>query len=762
MAEYPLNSGYIDDSFKLKRLLRTLRKRWIVVLATSITVFAGTAYYTYTRTPIYQSSASLLIDNSTVPVAAGLPNTNQAGNGVVREVNLSTEIAILKSRPLIELAIAKLKAKTGKAIDRSLVSSVVDNLTIRPEKDSMVLRLIYRDSDPTRARDILESLSATYADYSLKERRTKSSTAIKFIEAKLPQVRKQLDKSSLAMTQFRKNYNIVDPESYAASVYKMRENLEQQAQDLQIKIAQTQRQYQEIQQQVGKPTDVALSTAILTQDSTYQNLVKQYQEADTNLSLESIRFKPNTPSVQNLKDRRDRLYGLMQAQAQALLGAKAPSVGLSTEVPAIGTSSIRQNLANQLFEAQTAIAVQQAQVNSIRNAQSQISTIFAQIPQLQQKYTELQRQLALDTSIYTKLSEKLEELRIAEAQEISSWRELEPPFLPTSPISPDINRNLLMGALAGIGLGIALAFLLERSDQRIREVDEVKELIDIPLLGAIPRTDITSLRPADGKTRILPSFSHSAFREALSSFALNLRYLGSDQSIKTIAFTSAVPSEGKSTLIYNLAAILADFGNRVLLVDADMRKPMIHRLANTHNKYGLSTAIATNRPWRQLVQTGDTKGFLHLLTSGPIPPNPIVLLESAKMSALLEVWRESYDYVLIDTPPVVGVADAQSLASRVDTVVLVAAIERSTRPAIVRALEILKNSRGNVAGILINLINKTDSSYHYGYYASYYYEYPSQLPEGETELEEDDYELIEDDLYEEEEQESLQRVRTEV
>ncbi|CAN1213229.1 polysaccharide biosynthesis tyrosine autokinase [Tumidithrix helvetica PCC 7403] len=760
MAEYPLNSGYLDDSLKLKRLIRTLRKRWLVVLATSVTVFAGTAYYTFTRTPLYQSSASLLIDNTTIPVAADLPSVNPTSSGImVRDANLSTEIAILKSRPLIESAIAKLKTKTGKPIDNLFVQTVVDNLTIRPEKDAMVLRLTYRDSNPQRARDILESLSDTYAEYSLKDRRTKSSNAIKFIEAKLPEVRKQLEKSALAMTQFRKTYNIVDPESYAASVYKMRENLEQQAQDLQIKIAQTQRQYEEIQRQVGKPTDVALSSAMLAQDSTYQSLVKQYQEAVTNYSLERTRFSENTPSVQGLKDRRDQLYRLMQAQAQTLLGNKAPVTGLSTEIPAqAGGSSIQQNLATQLFDAQTAIAVQQAQVNSIRSAQSQISTVFAQIPQLQQKYTELQRQLALDTSIFTKLSEKLEELRIAEAQEISSWRELEPPFLPTSPISPDINRNLLLGGLAGIVFGIALAYLLERSDQRIREVDEVKELIDIPLLGAIPRTDITSLNAAPGKARVLPSYSHSAFREALSSFALNLRYLGSDQSIKTIAFTSAVPSEGKSTLIFNLSTILAEFGNSVLLIDADMRKPMIHRLANTHNRYGLSTAIATNRPWRQLVQAGDTKGLLHILTSGPIPPNPIVLLESNKMSALLEVWRESYDYVLIDTPPVVGVSDAQSLASRVDTVVLVAAIERSTRPAIARALEILASSRGNVAGILINLINKTDSSYHYGYYSSYYYQYPSQLPEGESviaeEDDDEDLELIEDE-------DDLARVKTE-
>jgi capsular exopolysaccharide synthesis family protein len=738
--------------------VRSLRKRWLTVTAVSAAVFAGAAYYTFSSTPLYQSSASLLISNSTIPVA-DLPAQEGGAQSLMRDVNLFTEIAILKSRPLIESAISKLKSQQpDKAIDESLVTRVVENLSIRQEKDALVLRLIYTDTNPQRARDVLKVLATTYAEYSLKDRRTKSSNAIKFIETKLPQLKKQLDKSALAMTQFRKQYNIVDPESYAASVYKMREALEQQSQELQIKMVQTQQQYQALQQQVGKPTDVALNTAILAQDSTYQNLVKQYQEVETNYALERTRFQESHPAVQALKDRRDRLYSLLQTQAESILGFKSSGLNLVTEVPnPQGGQSIQQTLVAQLFEAQTTMAVQQAQLNSIRSAQGQVASVFAQIPQIQQKYTELQRQLALDSSTFSKLSEKLEELRIAEAQEISSWRILEPPYLPTSPISPNISRNLVIGGIAGILLGIALAVLLERLDERIREVDEVKELIDIPLLGTVPRTDTVSLRPA-ATTAALPSRSHYAFREALSSLALNLRYLGSDQSVKAIAFTSAVPSEGKSTLVFNLAVVLSEFGYKVLVVDADMRKPVIHKLANTHNKYGLSTAIATTRLWKQLVQAGDTKGFLHILTSGPLPPNPIVLLESSKMTKLLEIWKQSYDYVLIDTPPVVGITDAQSLASRVDTVVLVAAIERSTRSAIARALEILANCRGNVAGILINLIGQTDSSYHYSYYSSYYYHHQSQLPAADDDNDyEGDY-----NFNEENEDEEPEKVTTEV
>ncbi len=712
MNEYPKSnyvSKYVDDSFKLGKFLRVLRKRWLVVVAVSVTVFAGNAYYTFTRTPQYRSNASLLI-NSTIAVSdiqvPGLPNTSL--------INLGTEIAILRSRPLIEIAVSKMRQSNSayKDID---AGTIMGGLDIRPEKDALILRLTYTDSDPKRAREVLNALSQTYVEYSLGDRRTKSSTAIKFIQEKLPQVKKQLDKSALAVTQFRKNYNIVDPDTYAASVYKMRESLENQAQDLQIKIAQIQQQYEVLRRQVGKSPEAAIGGAILQQDAPYQSLVKQFQDVETNYFLERTRFRADHPSVIALKDRRDELYKLLETRAQSVVGIKKSPANITNEP----NSAIQQNLASQLFDAQTNLAVSQAQLASIRNAQSQVSVAFSKIPQIQQKYVEIQRQLALDTSTYNKLTEKLEELRISEAQEISSWKVLEPPLIPIRPSSPDIERGLITGAIAGISLGVLFALILNRLDQRIREVEEVREIIDVPLLASVPFTEVASLTSIISQG-ILPTSSYYAFKESLSSLALNLRYLGTDNMMKVIAFTSSVPSEGKSTLTYNLAIILSALGYKVLLVDADMRKPSIHKLAKLSNKVGLSTALATPNPWQDIVQVADEKGNLHILTSGSLPPNPMLLLESNKMTALLQEWRQEYDYVLVDTPPLIGITDAQCLTSKVDTFILVAAINRSTRSGILRALEVLSTGRAHISGLLINMIGSSDSEYHYGYYDQYY------------------------------------------
>ncbi len=713
MAEYYVNySSQLDGTLTLARLFRILRKRWPIVAAIASTCLTGSIVYTHTRTPLYQSSASLLIDNATVPVA----EVRTAGDSVPREINLATEIAILTSRPLLETALANVKDATGKPLPPGFAGHVVANLSISQEKGARVLRLSYRDPDPRRAQAILASLAKTYAEYSLTSQRSQSSNAIRFIETKLPRLKQQLDRSAQAVAQFRKQYNITDPDTYAASVYGMKQRLEEELQAIEIQMAQTERRLQEVERQIGRSADVALGKAILAQDTTYQSLVRQFQETETNYFLERTRFQESHPTVQALKDRRDRLYGLMQVQAETILGASARIVGVPTE----GGSAIKQNLATQLFETQTLLAVQSAQVDSARRARREVLAAFAQIPQLQLSYTELQRQLGLNSSLYNRLSEKLEDLRIAEAQEISPWRILDPPFLPAVPIYPRPSRNYLLGAAIGLLLGMGAALLLERADGRIKEIEEVKELTDLPLLATIPRTDTLRLVPHGGSAALSPSRTLFAFREAMRSLALNLRYLGSDRSVKTIAFTSAMPSDGKSTMVYNLGVVLAELGHRVLLVDGDMRKPTLHQLSQQRNTVGLSTAIATHRPWAQLVQAGGVGGYLHILTSGPLPPNPVALLESHKMEALLQAWRQAYDYVLIDTPPIVGITDAQSIAARVDATILVAAIGRSTRTSVARAVEILTTTHSKLAGILINLIDKGNGAYYYNDYSSYY------------------------------------------
>jgi polysaccharide biosynthesis transport protein len=257
--------------------------------------------------------------------------------------------------------------------------------------------------------------------------------------------------------------------------------------------------------------------------------------------------------------------------------------------------------------------------------------------------------------------------------------------------------------------GVGTAWMLEQLDRRVKRVEEVKNLTRLPLLGTLPK-----IKQFDAS---FPNIGYAAFTESLRSLAMNLRYLvAEDGRMKVLLMTSAIPGEGKTTVTYYLGRVLAELGMRVLLVDADLRKPTLHQLAGYPNVVGLSTAIATDRSWRELVRTGDLEG-LEILTAGPAPPNPVALLDSRKMKQLVGEWRQLYDYVLIDTPPIGAFADAQSLGDRADSTIWVVGIGRSTRGVLMQTLEVLR--KGHIAGFVANLVNKSQGDSTYFDYGSY-------------------------------------------
>lgn len=742
MVGYLASIGTAGNSPDVLRFLRALRRRKFLALGTAVTVFAGVAAYTYTRVPIYESETLILIANRTsLPIV-------QTTDRAEEPTDLETEILILKSRPVMVRALKQLTPP-----DRTITAEqVMGNMAILPIANAGVLKVSYRDTDPARAQAVLSAIGETYVDYSLSSKRSQATNAIKFIEAQLPEAKRSLNNSAVAIREFRKRHNITDPDSYAAATSGGLQALKQRVQDLQITLKQSQRQYGELRRQVGDEPQVALATAVLSQDPNYQRLITLYKEAETAYVLERARFKEAHPTVKALRVRRDKYLQLLEAQARGVLGNQNATASVSappTEAspslselpqeplqadglvqlkpslePLASTprptaaqipqyQSLQQGLVTGLLSAQTNLSVQTVQLEALRVAEAEMARRFSQIPGLQQQYTEFQRQFAVNSESLNGLLTKLQELRISEAQETSPWRILEPPYRPGDPISPKTNQNLLYGLIASVLLGVGAALGRDFLDQRVQNVQEAKELTRLPVLGVIPKHEeqTESLR-----TSPTGQYHRSAFKDSLRSLALGLRYLGSDKSVKTLLLTSSIASEGKSTITYNLGLVLAGFGSRVLLVDADLRKPNLHALADLPNTVGLSTAIATDTPWQELIQCENDN--MDVLTSGPLPPDPVTLLASEKMKYLLGEWRQLYDYVLIDTPPTVGLPDVQSLAAHVDRVLLVLALERSVRSLISGALETLQASQARVAGVVVNLLKKGDQGY-YPYYSPY-------------------------------------------
>ena len=677
-----------DTDFSLSELGQTLRRQWKPSLLVAVGAFAWMVFSTMRQTPQYKSQTLILLANEkATPTILGL----EAAEVAVKD--LSTEIQILRSQALIESAIAR-----SDAIDLS-GAQIVENLSIGQAGEADVLIVSYTDPDPQRAKMVLDVLGETYVDYSLERQLSQATNAIAFIREQLPAAIAELDAAALEIREFRQRHGIVDPDAYAVSASNYKQSLEQQARDVEVNLSRIQRQYGELRRQLnraGQNPDTALPYTILSQDEDYLDLAARLREIEAQYALERTRLHDTHPTVEDLRFQRDELRGLLQARMGQVLG-RAPSPKDLKQASRV--EDIQRGLTEQLLEVEAELAAGKSQLTAIRELEAEVAFNFQQIPQLQQTYAELQRQLALKSESVDRFLSQLQELEIAEAQEIAPWQVLEPAYLPSEPISPDVRRGLMMGAIVGGLLGVGVALVLERLDRRVKQIERVKQLTRLPLLGIIPKVKHPDER--DG-----------AFVEALRSVAMNLRYLVRETgAMKVLAFTSATPAEGKTTLTYRLAVVMAGLGMRVLVVDGDLRKPTLHKLAQQANATGLSTAIASERPWGELLSSGDIEN-LDILTAGPRPPNPVALLNSSKMLTLVGQWRQAYDYVLLDTPPVGLLADMQSLSDRIDSAIFVVGMEKVTQGAIERAMEILRGCR--MAGAIANLVDRGHGDYGYG------------------------------------------------
>ena len=703
-----------DEDFFIRELLQAFRKRWKSAAIAFGSVFGVLFLATVLQTPLYESETLILLDkkqNTSILPDEGLAAT------LYDSENLSTEIEILRSYSLVKNAIKS----QPQVFEGLTIEDVRENLIIRQAGDADVLIISYVNENPETARAILEVLGNTYVSYSFDRQRSQAANGVNFVDEQLPEAQNELQKVTQAVRDFRQKYGMVNPDVYAAKLSEQKQELEQLVKDAQTTLNAKEQEYKQLLSQLGKvqqDPDQALAYAVLSEDATYQNLANQLSSIEAEYALKSTKFNSNHPVILDLEDRREAIRKLVEARAKENLGSNTANIDIKKASPVAEREGIKQNLTSQLIQAETAIVSWQAQIEGIKRAQAEVLENFRELPQLQQTFSQLQRQLKVKSQTVDFLLQKQQELEIAKAQEIAPWEIIEPPLLPEDPISPNKTRGTILALVAGCISGIATAMLMQRFDPKVKQVEEIRQLTDLPMLGTIPKVSEpeVNLARTSGDNQLSPGYNYSAFTESLLSVAMNLRYLGgSSGKIKSLSITSANAAEGKSTFTYNFALVLADLGLRVLIVDADLRKPKLHKLAGVDNTQGLSTAIATESSWMDLVLPGKTEN-VHILTSGPKFPNPVAMLNSPKMKKMIAEWEEIYDYVLIDTPPASLMADAQIVASQVDSLIFVSGVNKANRGGIRRALEQLQGTNINIAGFVANFIDRDHSYYAYSYY----------------------------------------------
>ncbi len=282
---------------------------------------------------------------------------------------------------------------------------------------------------------------------------------------------------------------------------------------------------------------------------------------------------------------------------------------------------------------------------------------------------------------------------------------------PTSPFAPSNSRNLLLGVVLGLLIGVSLALLIEKLDTRLRGRSAIEDITDASILGTFaPETGVGS----ELLLRDLETYSGRA--ESYRQLRTHLQFVGVDGGVRSVLVTSATPGEGKSTTAANLAIVLAESGVRVLLVDADLRRPRVDALLGLERSVGLTTVLTGRISLEDAVQEVSLGGTLSVLTAGALPPNPSEMLASARMEQLVSDMTEQFDVVIIDSPPLVGVSDPSSLAAMVSGVLLVASADgRLHRDQLSQALENLQFVHARLFGLVLNRVDLGRRQGYYGY-----------------------------------------------
>lgn len=380
---------------------------------------------------------------------------------------------------------------------------------------------------------------------------------------------------------------------------------------------------------------------------------------------------------------------------------------------------IRQNQERQSERYQASIKSLESQINSFDNDIAEITDKIDALGENSDndvERTRLEATLAQYNQIRASLLQTLEQVRLAESSSMQNLVMAEEAIAPRSPIRPRALMNAVLAGLIALALAVGGIFLYEALDDSLSP-DMVSRQFGLPILGVIAR------HATDGASMVVKTQPRSPVSEAFRSLRTNIQFASVDKPVRSMLITSPSPEDGKSTVAANLSISLAQSGLRVALVEADLRKPQVHKKMNLPNRYGLSSVfVQPQAAVNGALQRTDVSNLM-AITSGELPPNPAELLGSGRMGDILGQLGNHLDMIVLDTPPVLVVTDAAVLATRVDGVLIVVKPGKTKQAAFRQAIEQLNRVGANILGVVLNDVEVKSSRYRYSYYRNYYYTY---------------------------------------
>lgn len=715
--------GYAQaDEVHLLDYVRVLHKRRWTALTAFLIVFGSVTVYTFTATPIYSARVQILIENENPNVVKfeEVYDQNKTTNDYYQ-----TQYRILQSRLLarrtldaeklwehplfasnegtggplawIRAFFSKEPAASpaeppdpGENVTQSRVIDLfLDGLTVSPVRNSRLVDVSFRSQDPAISSRVANAIARQYIEQNLEFKFLATKEATDFLNARTAEQRKSLEKSEQALQQYR--------EKTGAMALEDRQNIVvQRLSDLNAAVTRAR-------------TDRIEKESVYNQIRTIQNdraAVDTFPAILTNGFIQQLKVQLNDLQRQ-------------KAQLAEKLGARHPDMVKVDS--AIETTEARINAEIQKVVQALRNDYLAAQANE-RSLQASLDQQRAEAQELNRasiQYGVLQRDATSNQTMFSGLLERSRETGISGELKTSNIRVVDQAETPRRPTSPNKLTNLSVALFGGSLLGIGLAFFFEYLDSRIKQPDEIKAQLGLPFLGMVP---LFNPKDTTGPP-LIGNGMPNEFSEAFRGIRTNVIFSSADSGSKSIVVTSTGPGEGKSVVSANIAMSLALAGQRVLLIDADMRRPKTHELFGVSLEPGLSNMMVGDAKASEAVKRTLTPN-LWLMAAGKHPPNPAELLGSRRFKDFMLSLSEHFDWVIIDSPPVMAVTDASVIAHSATGVVFVVGAEMTSKGAAKAALEQLDSAKAKYVGGILNRVDLRRNSYYYSrYYRRAYEEY---------------------------------------
>ncbi|MGB6295050.1 MAG: polysaccharide biosynthesis tyrosine autokinase [Rivularia sp. (in: cyanobacteria)] len=712
------NQNYPEE-IDLQKYLLVLKRRWLVATGVFAT-FAGLALFTVSvQKPAYEASGKLLFQSNRTSSLTGAGEKIGDLEALKREFNpLDTQALLVESTSLKEEVIdaLDLKKKNGEPWEPGAIK-----LQAKAVLGTDVLTVSYASEKPELAKKIVDQAMKSFIKNNIAVNRLEARTAGKFIQNQIPDALKRLEQKAENLRKFKSTNQIIDLQQETTGTVSTINKLNDELNQARSELAEMQARETELRSQLKLPENLAVDITS-SQVPAVQEVLEQLQKVQSDLATLATSHTEAHPEIIDLRQKEKALKALLRERTGDVLGYQ-PGIAPSR----LQMGQIKQDLTAQLIEIQAQRIGLGRKIAALEKQKSLFKERADILPNLEKQLKERERQRDVARASLENLSRRLQEIRVAENQTVGNARIIEYADVYASPRAAKKKMGITAGGVfVGLLLGIASAFFVDLIDRRLKTVKEAEALFGYTVLGFIPKFEtsdntVTSEEycrySSDVSRRVIVATSpRTVIHEAYQMLQANLKFISLDKKISSIAITSSVAKEGKTEVAANLAAVTAQVGRKVLLVDADMYNPSQHHIWGLINSIGLSNVMVGENDFEDAVQK--ITGNLSVLTAGVMPPNPLALIDSERMTRFIEMLSEKYDSIIFDAPALVGSPDAAVLSQMVDGALVV------VRPGLVNsatasaAQSLLERSEANVLGIVANGVNVKYEPNNYFYYSS--------------------------------------------